>query len=192
MKTFNSILILIVLTIIGCKQQDTSHQDIYDFMQIVIKEQKLDKNYAIRITPESGFNQVEADSVTLDKLILKIQNKGQKKELTKESPNQTVLYIEPFNLIDHLDKFTEEDISEIKQQKSKLDDFQWDNSKLGFNQENKDNWYVFSIPLFSKDRTKAVMMIRDLCPGLCGNGKTIVFTKTKGKWISSIGNFWLH
>ena len=91
-----------------------------------------------------------------------------------------------------LSDLTKQDISGMIKQKEKLKAFKWNNNQLGFNLTNKSNWYSFSVPLFSEDKTKAVMMIRDLCSGLCGSGKTILFTKKNEKWTSNTGMIWFH
>ena len=84
------------------------------------------------------------------------------------------------------------DISTMLKQKEILADFKWNVKRLGFNVNNDSNWYAFSVPLFSTDRKKAIMMIENLCPGLCGTGSTIMFIKKKDKWTSNQGKFWIH
>ncbi|MFK7749486.1 MAG: hypothetical protein AB8B65_13910 [Kordia sp.] len=188
MKVFRNILLLISLTFISCNQKETSHQDIYDFIEIVIKEQQLDKNHAISITPESRFSISESDDVTFNEALFEIQQKEQKQKAFDKNED----YVFTFNIVNYLKKLTKEDIYEMQRQKKELTRFKWDNSRLGFNQSNKTNSYTFSVPLFSKDRTKAVMMINDLCSGLCGNGKSIFFSKENGEWTSAIASFWFH
>jgi hypothetical protein len=85
MKIFRHIFLVISLTFIGCKETNTSNQGIYDFMNIVIKEQKLDKIYVKSITPRDSFNGLESDSVTFNKVLFKIQQKGQKEESADEN-----------------------------------------------------------------------------------------------------------
>lgn len=87
---------------------------------------------------------------------------------------------------------TKGDIDEMLSQKKKLSNLTWDNSRLGFSSTNNKNWYCFSRPLFSKDRKKVILMIRNLCPGLCGTGWTVVFTKLNNKWTSQTGGQRIH
>jgi hypothetical protein len=124
----------------------SNNQYIYDFMKVVIAEQKLDFTNGLEIEPDRGDDLFDWGLPFIDK----------------------------------------NDIHEMKLQKEKLKNFFWDNALLGFNPSNKAHWYRFSIPLLSKDRKKAVMKIEDLCPGLCGWGRTYVFRNENNKWISTI------
>ena len=188
----------IILTQIGCKEStykleptiktvspaapkapDTTNQFIYDFMKVVIAEQQLDLNNGLTIEPEPGCDLSDNDKKFLETLLF---------EKAKPTPNPN-----DFTVIVELPKYlTRGDIDNMLLQKEKLQHFTWDNTRLGFNLSNRKDWYCFSIPLFSKDRKKAVMMIRDLCPGLCGSGETIVFTNENNKWTSHTTGGWLH
>ena len=84
------------------------------------------------------------------------------------------------------------DIDYMLKQKEEHLSFKWDNSRLGFNRDNNKQWYVFSVPLFSKDKSKAVMMIEDLYQGLCGYGWTVLFKKENDKWTSQTGARWWY
>lgn len=183
------LLLLILLAFCSCKQskKDTSHQDIYEFMKVVIKLEKLNQNYGLRINPESRFNTSESDSITFNNLLFEIDYKKQKIDSLSND-----IYTFQITPLFFLSGFTKEDIAEMKNQKKNIKYFQWDNSRLGFNATNNENFYSFSIPLFSKDKNKAVMMIKNLCQGLCGSGKTIIFTKNNNKWTSSYGRIWYH
>lgn len=124
----------------------STYQYIYDFMKVVIAEQKLDLTNGLEIEPDRGDDLFDWGLPFIDK----------------------------------------NDIHEMKLQKEKLKNFFWDNAQLGFSPSNRAHWYRFSIPLFSKDRKKAVMKIEDLCPGFCGWGGTYVFRNENNKWISTI------
>ena len=156
-------------------------------MKIVIKEQKLDMNYSLRIYPESDFHISTSDSITFNNLLFELDSKKQK--IDSLSSDTSSYFITPLSF---LSDFTKTDIAEMKYQKKNVASFQWDNSRLGFNLSNKENWYSFSIPLFSKDKNKVVLMIKSLCPGLCGSGQTIIFLNKNGNWTSQIGRFWYH
>lgn len=47
--------------------------------------------------------------------------------------------------------------------------------------------FTFSEIVFNKQHTRAVVQYSFVCGELCGNGKTSVFTKVKGKWKKSKG-----
>lgn len=162
---------------------DTSNQYIYDFMKVVIADQKLDLSYGLTIEPEQDCD-ISQDDETFLKTLLIEKPKPQKD--TGNWRNMTIT-------INQLPKcLTKEDIDIMLSQKEKLSNFSWDNSRLGFSSSNNKNWYCFSRPLFSKDGQKVVMMIRNLCPGLCGTGWTVVFTKQKNKWSSQTSGHWIH
>jgi hypothetical protein len=46
----------------------------------------------------------------------------------------------------------------------------------------KYEFYEMTIPVFSKDHTKAYVELNHYCGGLCGSGKAILLSKTNGKW----------
>ena len=158
--------------------------DIYELMQAVIKEQELNLNYGLTLEPEMSFDLAKSDEENFKSLLSAIESKNN----IADAPNWTG----ELNSENLLSDLTKQDIFEMIKQKENLKTFKWNNSELGFNLSNKNNWYSFSVPLFSEDRTKAVIMIRDLCSGLCGGGKTILFTKKNEKWTSNIGMIWLH
>ena len=161
---------------------DTATQYIYDFMKMVIEEEKLDLNHGLYIVPEQRCNPGLDDKAFLNSLLINKKEKpvgindGQKIELS----------MEPERFL------TKADRNAMLLQKEKSDSFQWDISKLGFSAMNETNRYNFSVPLFSIDKRTAIMMIEDLCPGLCGSGNTIVFTKQNNKWISKKYGWWWH
>lgn len=210
MKTRNNIIFVLILTLFGCGQsdkadnkdlvdstlkladtltrgksniRDTSNQYIYDFMQVVIADQKLDLSYGLTIEPSRGCDLSQDDSTFLKTLLIE---KSKPKKDTSDWRNVTVT----FNGLSKC--LMKADIDEMLLQKEKLSKFTWDNSRLGFNNSNNKNWYCFSIPIFSKDKTKAVMMIRNLCPGLCGTGWTVLFINENNRWTSTTGGQWMH
>lgn len=176
---------------------DTVNQDIYDFMKIVIADQKLDSSYGLTIEPEPGSDLSQNDKVFLKTLLIEKPKQEEKADTSNWNKVDTGIWIpmpvpvtfHPFELEKCL---TRNDINYMLSQKEALSTFKWDNTRLHFNLANNKNWYCFSIPLFSKDRNKAVMMIRSLCPGLCGTGYTVLFIKEKNKWTSQTGPQWIH
>ena len=214
MATLRLIIIVFVFSIFGCNQatqktndikpitkdsirqqetveiairQATANQDIYDFMKVVIADQKLDLSYGLTLEPEQGCDLSRDDNTFLKTLLIeKPKRKG--KADTEDWKTMTVT----INLFELPKCLTKSDIEYMLLQKQKLSSFKWDNSRLHFNPNNDKNWYCFSIPLFSKDSRKAVMMIRNLCPGLCGAGRTVLFIKEHNIWTSQTGRQWMH
>ena len=162
---------------------DTTNQYIYDFMKMVITERKLNTAYGLAIEPEHNCDLSMDDSVFLKTLLI------EKKKKTDVPEDATGVLI---TLNELLKCFTKSDVENMLQQKKAFSKFTWDNSRLGFSADNHKNWYCFSVPLFSRDRQKAIMMIRNLCPGLCGTGSTAVFINKNGKWTSIDGGQWIH
>jgi hypothetical protein len=161
---------------------DTSNQYIYDFMKVVISDQKLDLSCGLTIEPEQSCD-LQDDKMFLKRLLIE---KLKPKIKTGDWRNTTITFNElPKRL-------TSVDIDDMLLQKEKLKSFTWDNSRLGFDISNKRNWYCFSRPLFSKDRKTVLMMIRNLCPGLCGTSWTVMFVYENNKWTSKTGNQWIH
>ena len=167
-------------------KNDSSYQYIYDFMQEVVKEVKLNKKFGLNRKPELSCYINENDEDFLRTLIY---DGKMKKKIIKSSGYDILIEETIFELPKCL---TVEDIDYMLNQKDELKNFMWNPSKLGFSNSNNDNWYIFSVPLFSKDRNKAVMMIRDLCPGLCGGGRTVVFIKEGSTWESYSNFGWIH
>jgi hypothetical protein len=162
---------------------DTTNQYIYDFMKMVIAERQLKLGYGLAIEPEQDCDLSSDDAVFLKTLLI------EKKKKTDVPEDATGVLI----TLNELPKcFTKADVENMLQQKKAFSKFTWDNSRLGFNADNHKNWYCFSVPLFSRDRKKAIMMIRNLCPGLCGTGSTAVFINKNGKWTSIDGGQWIH
>ena len=186
-KAYNILFLLLYLTF-SCEKSEkkdiTSNLDIYEFMKVVIQEQNLNLNHGISLKPEPNFDLTESDATNFNLLLVELES--------NEKKNDTLNRSVDFNALTLLSSLNKEDISEMISQKENLEKFQWNNENLEFNLSNNKNWYSFSVPLFSKDRNKAVMMIRNLCSGLCGGGKTILFTKKNGEWTSEIGMVWYH
>lgn len=165
---------------------DTSNQFIYDFMKVVIEEHKLNLTHGLTIEPQQCCD-LSGDDYSFLKTLL-VETK--KQEGIKDRSERGRIKVFSLELPKCL---TQADIIAMLEQKKKmLPAFKWDNSRLGFDLANNKNWYCFSIPLFSTDKKKAVMMIKDLCRGLCGTGTIVLFRKEKNKWRSEIINLWMH
>ena len=185
LNIFAIILISISCSDVSNKNQPYN-QDIYDLMKYVINEHELNLDYGLALEPEPNFDSTKSDEENFKSLLAELESKEKTKIV--DTINLT---FKP-NSKNLLSDLTKSDISEMIKQKDKLKAFKWNNNKLGFNLSNKNNWYSFSVPLFTEDKTKAVMIIRNLCPELCGSGKTILFTRENQKWTSKTGMIWFH
>jgi hypothetical protein len=168
---------------INSSNPDTTNQYVYDFIKVVIADQNLDLSYGLSIEPEQNCDLSQDDRIFLETLLI-----GDSKTAKDTSSG---LYFS-INMNEFPKCLKRKDIKEMLVQKEKLSNFKWDNSRLGFNPSNKQNWYCFSRPLFSVDKKIVIMMIRSLCPGLCGTGWTVVFTNKNNKWNSQMGGQWMH
>lgn len=174
-------IIFLTTILISCTVNEKDNE-LYELMKFVIEDQKLNKAYGLEISPEENCTIGQADEEFLKTLIL--------------TENSDTVELSPVEMMFEIGKLTkcltEEDVALMVEQKELNNEFKWDNNRLELNSSKGDKWYSFSVPLFSKDRTKAVMMIRELCPGLCGRGWTLLLTKDNKKWTSEMGQTWRH
>jgi hypothetical protein len=175
-----------------CQAQKTSIADssqiaeVYSIIQFVVKAEKLDKKCGFRVKPEPDCSPDKQDFNYLYSLQIR-SAKPTKPAL--DSTGNTVV-----NEFGQPDKniFTKADISYILKTKNKFKSFTWDNHLLGFDWNNKWDFYSFSVPYFNLAHTKVILMYEFHCPGLCGNGKTIVLTKSGDQWSISAMERWVH
>jgi hypothetical protein len=159
---------------------DTSNQHIYNFMEVVIADRKLDKNYGVGIEPEKFLYHGKDDRAFLSTLLIKKTQKTDKDDWKTVSLTQLPQCL------------TQADIAYMLKQKESPEAFTWDKSRLGFKGTDTTNWYSFSRPLFSKDGREVVIQVESLCPGLCGTGELLMFIKEGDKWTSHRGPIWVH
>lgn len=163
---------------------DTANKEIYDFIKEILETENLDQSNRLVSKPQENCDLSEPDSEYLKNFLIGPKNNTDTFDLKKGIISYTY---------DRFDKcLTKDDINFMLSQKKTYRGFKWNSSRLGFTNESTEFVYVFSIPLFSRDKTKAIMMIRNLCPGLCGNGETVLFKKENNKWISKSINSWWH
>lgn len=164
-------------------------KDIYEILEFVVKEQALDKNFGLRIKPGDRCDLNKEDKEFLTDLILEPKPL---KDSTFDSVHLKIsapLDIFSLGLQRCLIK---EDVDYMLQQKEMARDFRWNNTRLGFNLDNTENWYEFSVPLFSADKSKAILLVSKLCKGLCGTEQTFLIEKDGGKFISKTGFLYYH
>jgi hypothetical protein len=183
-------LVIFCLTMIAlsCAQDRVSNDLVYEIMDFVIKDQELDKTRGLKLEPEERYSLDKTDEEFLKSLIEPTAPSDTVSDTTKIE----LLISETFEFGQLSKCLTDADVEHMIRQRESNSDFNWDNSRLGFDLNNKDHWYVMSVPLISKDGSKAVMMIRNLCKGLCGHGWTLLLKKENGAWTSERGISWWH
>jgi hypothetical protein len=175
------------------RQKISKDNEIYELLHFVIVDQSLNRNYGLQIEPEQNCSLNRSDEDFLRDLIVKEQ-------ATEVTPDTGEIQLDSISKLMVGTKIefripqclTVEDVDFMLSQKSAHSNLKWDNSRLGFNLGNENNWYTFSLPLLSKDKTKSIVMIRELCNGLCGHGWILLLTKQNGKWTSQKGERWIH
>ena len=179
----------------------TTYPEIYSFLKSLIKSHDLDSSFGLILEPETFCDLSQTDIAYLKKNLL----------LEKNRKLQTIAKTDTTRLTDSILNVSYElppiinastlqtryltysDINFMVRNKPDPKVFRWDNSRLGFNMKNKEKYYNLSIPMFSRNHKIAVILIEELCPGLCGTGMTYVYRKNSQKWIhSSTGMFWVH
>ncbi|WP_018342056.1 hypothetical protein [Cytophaga aurantiaca] len=189
-----------------------TNQYLYDFIKMVEKDQKLDYSYGLTLKPNEDLSTTEDDSYLWR--FLKRTSQPIKTETTKntsliQDSTQTVVKSDSIKILIPTEPFTisstvfpnpiesecltKGDIKYILAEKRRLKNFRWDNQRLGFNLENTNNWYVFSLPYFSKDKKTALICIRSLCkPFLCGDGYVLLYRFENNQWTSTKVDSWIH
>ena len=182
------VIFSVTILLLACAQDRVSNDTVYEIIDFVIKDQELDKTRGLKLEPEEQYSLDKTDEDFLKSLVETIAPADTVSDTTKIE----LVIGETFDLGQLSKCLTEADVDYMIRQRDSNTDFIWDNSKLGFDLNNKDHWYVLTVPLISKDGTKAVMLISDLCKGLCGRGWTLLLKKENGIWTSELGTSWLH
>jgi len=172
-------------------EADTTNQYLYDFISDISDILKLDPNYGFDIRPQENISFDCKDRTYLKRFIQEKfdPESGLLIEFDFVSSFQPETDSTELTSSIYLDKV---DTSFMLKKKRKLKDFVWDVDRLNFDTSNHKNWYSFSIPLFSKDHKIALFTIQDLCSGLCGNGRTIIFKHENKKWKYRTLEYWIH
>ncbi|HSY61732.1 MAG TPA: hypothetical protein VK796_07640 [Cytophaga sp.] len=176
---------------------------------MVEKDQKLNYSFGLTLEVENSLS-YEDDETYLSKF-LKVAAETLRYYPIQEKPNDSALAIQKTDssfislkippLIfkptttfpNYTGYLTKRDIKYMLSEKRRLQNFKWNNQRLGFNLANKDNWYIFSIPYFSKDKKTALISIRALCSSfLCGNGDVLLYRFENNKWTSTEVDYWVH
>ena len=208
MTTLKLFILVFLSALYGCGQNPTnrriisnkietrdsvSESEIYDFMKVVIANQKLKTNNGLSSEPKLNCDISLDDKEFLKSLLIDTTKQETNNYTDTTDWKNGIITFTATTEFGQLDKcLTNADIAFMLQQKADHSNFKWQNTKLGFNIKNDSTWYAFSVPLFSKDKSKAIIMIEDLCSGLCGLGWSVLFKKEDNQWISQTGNQWFH
>jgi hypothetical protein len=190
--------------VIAVKGSD-QYPEIYAFIKALIKDHQLDTSYGLFVEPELACDLSQKDITFLKTLLIKKKEKIKPPEIVQDTSHQLdsnqyinftkLLLSESFTTISlEPERFlTKQDIRYMLARKPDPAKFRWDNSELGFDTSNHQNFYSLSIPLFSSDHKKAIIMIEDLCPGLCGTGNTYIYKRKNNRWKTETRSFgWVH
>jgi hypothetical protein len=185
-----------------------TNQYLYDFIRIVEKDQKLDYSYGLSLDVETSLHNND-DEAYLSKFIKTTALKHVYYSKPPYSKDSTKLYntdsslsfkvaiaepliLNPSPLFPSYECLTKGDVKHMLAEKRRLKNFSWNNQRLGFNLANKNSWYAFSLPYFSKDKKTTLISVRSLCPGLCGNGYVLLYQFQNNEWTSTQVDFWIH
>lgn len=168
-----------------------SPDEIYSIINIVIKKEKINKSDGIDLRIQPYFDLSQNDTAYLKTFLIKPKKKV--KMIRVPATDSTFAYEIPESFSSQ-DKglLTNADIEYMLCTRAKYKNLRWDNSKLGFSESNKKNFYIFSLPYFNKKHDLVLLSYDWLCPGLCGSGKTIVLKKKGNGWDISSLNMWFH
>ena len=161
--------------------QKTEFNFIYKIVNQIIVKENLNKNFGLIKIPFVR-QQTENDKVFLNKYLIKKKIESSDKSenlITNISfPNRNIL--------------TETDVSEMMKFNINNNKLKWNNEILKFDLKNSKYQYQFSIPYVNNTKSKIIIQYELICPGLCGNGKTLLLIKKKGNWeITALEN-WIH
>lgn len=163
---------------------DTLNADIYNFMLGLIEIMSLDKSYGLQQDAETTIDPDGNDREFLTNFVM-----AENLSDTETDDNIVTTDLYAGGCYPRLDNT---DVEYMLKQNSDHKNFVWDNNILGFDLYNKTNWYSFSVPVFNKAKNIVIISIYDLCPGLCGNGELLIFTKMDNRWDRCRQKFWLH
>jgi hypothetical protein len=184
MKFSNIIVILITSIMIGCNQSvctDTTNLDIYKAIKIFRAEFPLNATYGLEENPLKSldYGPPASDSTFLQMHLIDINSKG----IKKSRPSGILGGVS-------IDKcLTQDDISYMMTQLNRKDNFRWNSECANLKNTNKfKQKYAFSVPLFSKDKTKFIIAIENYNAG----GLIVLFKKENDTWIAAIESHWIH
>lgn len=175
MKLF-SYLFFLLFPILYFGQNSKDMQDVYNVLNAVVLNKKLDKKRGINLIPYQTY---KPDKDILNEyLIKKVENKTQE----NLNGNKASDIVVPELTYPDKNLLSEKEIDEMLKFKQKFKNFKWNNKFLNFDTRNKTDFYEFSIPFMNKNRDKVIVQYFYRCPGLCGNDIIVYLEKKAGRW----------
>ena len=167
---------------------DSYFNDLYVFLEIAINQLELDKKVELNIQPDtSHYDGIKTDNEFLTQFLIDsayiIESQNFHNSVINDSLQEYQFLARNISNHDSRKCLTKEDINEILQIKQANVSFEWEKSKLGFNSESNNEWYSFSVPIFNKNKTVAIIKITYTCtPFVCGSGDIFLFKKDSVGW----------
>ena len=162
-------------------------KELYEFMQMAITQRNLKKSYGISNGIDTNSMNHTLDTAFLSKYLIDsvaIKNRLRFDSIQAQLPLDSFPHINPY-FDDGIKCLTQEDIQAFLKSKKINSAFKWQNSRLGFDIHNKEEWYSFTLPVFNTDHSLALMSISYRCNlFMCGNGDIILFKKENKKWTN--------
>lgn len=166
---------------------DYSEKELYEFMSMVIKDQNLNKTYGLAC-------KVDQNKYDLSFLMKYAIDSALVRDALAYDSVQRQLGKISFKTYLYEDKLTPKDIASFLQNSKNVNTtYRWKNGSFGFDPENKNEWYVFTLPVFNADKTEALVTIRYSCTQfLCGNESHLLYKKINGEWTCQTLSQWFN
>lgn len=165
---------------------DYSEEDLYQFMQMVVTTQNLNKTYALAYKTDANkyewsfFSEYTLDSTSLEAALA----------FDSIQKARGTLLANPY----YKDGLTPKDIESFLQNGKNVNPvYKWKDDAFDFDQTNRKDWYTFTLPVFNSDKTMALVTIRYTCSEfLCGNTQYFLYKKVNGEWTGKALSLWLN
>ncbi|PTX14354.1 hypothetical protein C8N40_11118 [Pontibacter mucosus] len=102
----------------------------------------------------------------------------------RELPSETEFEIKFDKLLEKVE-LTKEDVAFLKAQVNGFNDTIWNLAipRISLKKKHKKNYFVYSVPIFTKDFKKAVFWRYMYCGSLCAYSELHTYKLYKGKWV---------
>ncbi|WP_268847570.1 hypothetical protein [Flavobacterium aestivum] len=191
----NIIWIVTLFLFLGCKKQkeetklqDSKFSDINQIVEVIINQDSL----YISKNDKSSI----AFCIDLVKINIQIPIKNKEKLYEPPTPFNSVSINQLLSYkINNDNFFSKADSTYLVSQSLGLKEFKieqkiiekiksttFDKEELKQKTGKKYDFYEMTIPVFSKDNSKAYVEINHYCGGLCGSGKAFFLSKINGEW----------
>jgi hypothetical protein len=191
----NIIIGIVLLMFLGCKEKkeevrykDSKIKDINEIVETIIIQDSLNvsKN---KLSPVSLFCE------DLIKINIHIPESTEKQNIPPIPLNNVSINDLLNSKIERDFFFSKSDSSYLVSQNlgqkefkieqkiiDKINSTTFEKEKVKQENRTKYDFYQMTIPVFSKDMTKAYVELNHFCGGLCGDGKAFFLSKINGKW----------